>query len=387
MDQTPWRILVNTQPLIGEETGVGNYARHITLALTARSDLFRTTFYHCYYSQSLPNAKSRMQRLLTWTKNKVKASPVLRSLGKKTLACLRTTHNALHKTVFDCYFEPNFILLPQIEARKNLLTVHDFSCLLYPEWHPKERVRYLEEHFPKSLERADHLIMVSETMRQEAVTRFGLALEKISVIPNGLDHQVFHPMDSESSERLLAPYKLPNAFILFAGTFEPRKNLSHLLAAYALLPKTLKNRFPLLLCGAEGWKNNDILEEIRRQAPFVRSLGYVPEAILCALYNRAAVMCYPSWYEGFGLPVVEAMACGCPVLASNNAALTETAGGCAKLADPADIQGISNALREVLEDEDWRKEHKALGLAHAAKYSWEQSAQAHISLISKLCAG
>lgn len=383
----PLTLLVNTLPLIGKETGVGNYTRHIAQAVQARHDLFHVTFYHGFFSQSLPHATTLSQRLLAWTKEKLKASPQLRSLGKKLLSLMRSTRNSFHPPLFDCYVEPNFILLPQIKARKRLLTVHDFSCFLYPQWHPSERVRYLEAHFAQSLERADRIVLVSEAMRKEAITLFALNPEKITVIANGLDHSVFRPLPTPLTERLLAPYKLPLHFLLFAGTFEPRKNLKHLLAAYALLPTSLKEQFPLILCGAEGWKNDDIFEMIRQQQRFVRSLGYVPLQVLPALYNRASLMCYPSWYEGFGLPVVEAMACGCPVFASNHAALKETCGGCAKLADPGDIEAMAKALREVLEDEDWRTEHARLGLTHAATYSWETSAKAHISLISQLCAG
>ena len=283
MDQKPL-LLVNTLPLLGKETGVGNYTRHLAQAVLARRDLFSVTFYHGFFSQSLPHPTAPKERLLALTKEKLKKSPLLRSLGKKALSLMRSTRNSFHPALFDCYVEPNFILLPQIKARKSLLTVHDFSCFLYPKLHPSERVRYLEANFAQSLERADRIVLVSEAMRKEALTLFALNPQKITVIPNGLDHTVFRPLPTPLTEQLLAPYKLPLHFLLFAGTFEPRKNLTNLLAAYALLPSSLKERFPLILCGAEGWKNADIFEMIKKQQRFVRYLGYVPLQVLAALY-------------------------------------------------------------------------------------------------------
>lgn len=381
------KLFINTIPLLGAPTGVGHYARHIAEAVDSRRDAFDPTYFYGYRSKKLSAATeggepSAVDGIKKWLARRT----LLRRMAKKALTVGDGLRQALRGETYDCYFEPNFVLLPTVRSRRAVLTAHDFSCFLYPQWHPAERVRYMGKHFRESLERADRVITVSEAMRREALDLFGLAPERVVTIYNGVDHERFRPSSRESLTRLLGTRALPGHFILYVGTVEPRKNLGNLLRAYNALPEAAKERYPLVLAGAEGWNNADILRLIESMAAHVRLLGYVPIAELPALYTAATVFVYPSWYEGFGLPVLEAMACGCPVLTSDHAALVEVAGGAARHTPPGDPDAMAACLLEMLEDEGQRDALRRRGLERALRFSWEASARKHMELFGDLCA-
>ncbi len=382
------KVLINTIPLLGEQTGVGNYTRQIARALAARQGVFDPVFFYGYYSKKLSGAAAEGETgsLLTKIKELAAQQTLIRRICKKALTVTSAAYSALRGVTYDCYHEPNFILLPTIRARRAVLTAHDFSCFLHPQWHPVERVRHMEKYFRGSLKRADYVITISETIRREAMELFGLAPERIRVIHNGVEHGCFRPYSPESLIAFRRKYSLPERFILYVGTMEPRKNLYNLLLAHAALPDALKKSFPLILVGSKGWNNADILNLIKKHPAHARLLGYVPEADLPAFYSAASLFAYPSWYEGFGLPVLEAMACGCPVLTSDHAALVEVCGGAARHTPPGDVSAMSECLREMLEESSLRADLHNRGLERAAMFSWEKSARKHLELFAELCA-
>ena len=380
------KLCINSIPLLGAPTGVGNYAWQMARAVADDQEHFDPTYFYGYCSRNLPStATEGMNTPLGKIKQRLARQKGLRRMAKKVLTLADSFRNSLYSKIYDCYFEPNFILLPGIRSRRAVLTAHDFSCFLYPQWHPQERVRHMEKHFRASLERADNVITVSEAMRQEAIELFGLQPERVLTIHNGVDHGRFYPHTTADAVRLLTKRALPEHFILFVGTVEPRKNLENLLLAHNLLPTRLKRRFPLVLVGAEGWNNTTILQQIEAMTPHVRLLGYVPLEELPALYTAATLFAYPSWYEGFGLPVVEAMACGCPVLTSDHAALVEVCGDAAVHTPPGDPEAMSHCLCELLENADLRTALRTRGLERAALFSWKTSARQHRELFVKLC--
>ena len=193
---------------------------------------------------------------------------------------------------------------------------------------------------------------------------------------------MFRPMQAHDAAPVLARHGLTDRrYILAVSTIEPRKNFDRLLAAHARLPVALRARTPLVIAGGPGWGralDNDRAAQARRDGA-LRLLGHVPDADLVALYARAAVVAYPSLYEGFGLPVLEAMACAAPVVTSDGTALRDTAGGAALLVDPFDIDAIAAALRRVLEDAGLAATLRAGGRAHAARYTWERTAAGMIA--------
>lgn len=381
------RLLINTIPLLDKQTGIGNYTRHIAQAARNCDFDFETTFFYGYFSRNLRSRQFPGQpKLIDGIMHLAKKGTLLRRICKKGIALGNRACNFIRNRVFDCYFEPNFLLMPNLHARRNIITVHDFSCFLFPQWHPAERVRQMEKNFWGCMERADKIITVSYSIQRQAVEKFGIAADRLAVIPNGVDHSLFRPQSPAEKFRLRQKYDLPSDFALFVGTVEPRKNLHNLLVAYGALPEALKKHFPLIIVGYEGWNNDNIMRLLRKQAEYVRFLGYVPEGDLPPLYGCATFFVYPSFYEGFGLPILEAMACGCPVLSSNDTALLELSGDAAHILQPHDVDDIKLALREMMEDGEKRAQLAAKGLARASLYHWQRSAQAHLQLFRSVCA-
>lgn len=270
------------------------------------------------------------------------------------------------------YHSPNYFLAPH--DGPSVATVHDLSITRYPETHPAARRRYFELAFERSLRRADMLITDSEAVRQEVVADFGVPPDKVRAIHLGVD-EAFRPMAPAETARVLQAHGLVHGgYTLSVATLEPRKKLDRLIAAYAQLPQALRTAHPLVLIGAMGWLNSplrQLIEQAQTQG-WLRFLGYVPQAELPVLYAGASAYAMTSMYEGFGLPVLEAMASGVPVLTSSVSCMPEVAGGAALLAHPDDLDGLREQLVRVLTDNVWRAEAVARGLERARLMTWER---------------
>ena len=273
------------------------------------------------------------------------------------------------------FHAPNYFL--PLYAENGVVTVHDLSVFKFPETHPVERVRQFEKSFRQTLGIATHLITDSEITRQEVIAYFGWPSERVTAIPLGVS-PVFTPRTPAQLTPVLQRYGLnPGAYSLCVSTIEPRKRIDSLLAAYARLPRAIRAAYPLVLVGGKGWHSEHLHASIEaaQQAGWLRYLGFVDEADLPALYAGAHLFVYPSIYEGFGLPVLEAMASGVPVVTSNCSSLPEVSQGAALLLDPDDVAGLSNGMKMALLDESWRSAARANGLHVAQRYTWEQCAQ------------
>ncbi len=268
------------------------------------------------------------------------------------------------------YHGPNYYLPPH--DGPCVSTFHDLSIFLHPEFHPSSRVRYMAHELPVALQRADVLITVSEYMRQEVIAYSGFSPSRVLAIPLAASADFRPRRETECREFLQRSGLTYGSFILFAGTIEPRKNIAGLLDAYERLPRLLRQQYPLVLAGYKGWKSEALHQRLARAqaAGWLKYLGFVTEQDLPVLFSAARAFAFPSNYEGFGLPVLEAMSSGVPVVCSNVSSLPEVSGGCALTCAPQDIDALSSLLVRVLEDERWRGEAIARGIAHAAKFSW-----------------
>jgi alpha-1,3-rhamnosyl/mannosyltransferase len=244
-------------------------------------------------------------------------------------------------------------------------TIHDMTCWLMPELHPAANLR-AERSFAELLRRADRLIAVSESTKNDAVRVLGLQPEKIAVIRAGVAEAFFDADPAGVRER----YGLSRPFVLALGTIEPRKNIGALLDAFEVLPAALRAEFDLVVAGPMGWASEKIGERLRA----VRYLGYVPERDLAPLTAAAAVFAYPSLYEGFGLPVAQAMAAGVPVITSNVSSLPEITGDAAVLIDPRSLAELRDALTRLLESPELRRDFALRGRARAAGFRWQECA-------------
>lgn len=226
-------------------------------------------------------------------------------------------------------------------------------------------------------------VAISHATAQELRDRLGVPMEKIEVIYPAAS-PVFQPMPDDVARRHLEErFGLGDGFILTVGTLEPRKNHRRLLEAWARLPQPLRRAYPLVVVGGKGWKTAALPREFANRAD-CHLLGEVTENDLIALYNRATVFAYPSLVEGFGLPIVEAMACGAPVLTSNRSSLLEVGGDAARLVEPEDVDAIGAALEELLGSEGLRHRLSERGRQRAKSFSWLQNAQQTLALYHRL---
>jgi alpha-1,3-rhamnosyl/mannosyltransferase len=278
---------------------------------------------------------------------------------------------------------PNFILPPC--ANPTVVTLHDLSHLHYPQFHPRERIVYLERYLPQTLQQATRLIAVSEFVRQEIITLLGVAPERIVTVHNGVD-PAFHPYSSIELAPVLSRHGLQaGSYLLAVATLEPRKNLGRLAEAYGGLPATLRQRYPLVLVGARGWLTEALEQQLAplERCGQLRRLGYVPQEELPRLYAGAHAFAYPSLYEGFGLPVLEAMSCGIPVLTANRASLPEVAGDATLLVNPEDVDAIAAGLERLLTDQEWRAGAVQRGLQQAGRFSWTRCIKETIAVYQR----
>lgn len=241
----------------------------------------------------------------------------------------------------------------------SVITLHDFSSITMPGRHRLKTIASFNLFIGRSLERARRVAAVSHSVAEEAVRWFGVPRQKIEIVPNGVD-EFFRPGGEESD------------FVLYVGTLEPRKGIDDLFAVWWSLPEP---RLPLMICGDPGWGV--------RMPEGVQTTGWVDRERLRYLYQRARIFVYPSRYEGFGIPPLEAMACGAPVIATRTGAIGEYADGAALLIDPGDREGLREAMVRLIGDGALRSELRARGIERARQYRWERSAEIMTALLAE----
>lgn len=268
----------------------------------------------------------------------------------------------------------------------SVVTIHDLGYLTFPEAHPARRRLELDLTTRWSLRAARHVIAISQATKADLVHHYGAEPERISVIHHGLSPAFRPPADHAQVAAVRAHHGLSEPYFLYVGTIQPRKNLAGLIEAFArALPRLDQGEaLPLLaLAGREGWLST----AIRRRADElgigerVRFLGYLPDQELPALLSAALAFVFPSFYEGFGMPVLEAMACGAPVLTANSTALPEVAGDAALLVAPSDRDAIAAGLIRLANEPALRAELRTRGLARAAQFTWERCARATLEVL------
>jgi glycosyltransferase involved in cell wall biosynthesis len=374
------KILIDGVSLLSPLTGIGRYTYEISKRLQILSKgEYEIYFNYGYHSKELyglsdsSQKEERAKKIQTF----IKKFPLLKKISRYFYSYIAK----FYKTTYDIYFQPSFIPNPNIKAKKVICTVHDFSFKLQPEWHPKERIDYFCENFDL-VKKADHIITGSNFTKQEIIGYMQIPDEKISVIYHGVNHDLYKEYPQDELQETKNKFDLREDFLLFVGSIEPRKNLLTLLKAYSLLEK--EDRIPLVLVGFKGWENEQIMQEIRNNKDDIRYLGYVSDVELAHIYNLSTLFVYPSLYEGFGLPPLEAMSCGTTVIVSNAASLSEVCGDAAIYVDPSDPIDIKNKILTAQRDKKLREDLAIKGKKQAASFSWDKAAQEHFKLIVQL---
>jgi glycosyltransferase involved in cell wall biosynthesis len=275
---------------------------------------------------------------------------------------------------FDLYHALAFVA-PLVLPRPAVVTVYDLSFIHYPQALPASRRLYLRWFTALSCRRARRVIAISHSTAHDVAQTLNIPLGQIDVAACGYDTERFKPLPAEDIEAFRRREGLPGRFWLFLGTLEPRKNLITLIDAYARLSPS--ERLPLILAGGEGWDYAPIYERIARYnlTDEIRLPGFIPAEALPLWYNSAEVFVFPSVFEGFGLPVLEAMACGTPVIVSDASSLPEVAGDAGLCLPPHDVDAWAQALHKAFTDSEWREAAIQQGLEQAGRFSWRHTAR------------
>lgn len=374
------KILLNGLPVVYPISGVGTYTLQLGRSLEALlgpekifwfgKDLshYSETFYDTTRSGFIDRIRYKL-------KNELRKIP-----GLKKVVHIGRNNQFRSFTLRikpSLYHETNYVPFC-FENGPTVVTICDLSFIRHPEWHPLDRVKYFEKYCLKRLSQVEAVITISEFTKKEMLTLLNVDQAKIYITPLGVDGS-FSP-----GEKKLPG--LPDKYILYLGNLEPRKNLPMLLSAFRRLPGNLQDRYSLVMAGAKGWCTNELGEMLRsfqKDGKLILT-GYVPQTQLPKLYRGASLFVYPSLYEGFGLPVIEAMASGVPVVASNTTSLPEVVGDAGILVSPHDVEGWNNAMNRILNDEEMRSEMSQKGLARATLFSWEKCAQETVAVYKKV---
>lgn len=382
------RVGIDVSLVPGERAGGGQYAYQLARALTRVdpdvSYLLYPVFYYIvhpdYPRTELPEATNMRVAFRDLPPKDVQSfwRPEAPAIFKEWLL---GPVDVVHSTTF-CV--PRF----QLRPKRLVVTIYDLSFITHPEHHLPANVEHCLAGTRLAVEHADAIIAISDHTRRDLVERLGAPAERITVTPLAHDAGLARVNDPERLAAVQKRYGLPENFVLFLGALEPRKNLERLLEAYAVLPPGLRRDVHLVVAGGSGWLNDSIHARVAELGleESVHFAGYIDGGDLAALYSLATVFAYPSLYEGFGLPVLEAMACGTPVLTSNVSSLPEVAGDAAILVTPTDIDSIAAGLRRLLESPALHAELATRGIAQAARFSWERCAEQTLAVYRRVAA-
>ena len=376
------RIAFDYTSAITEPAGIGRYTRGLARALAHLGlEPGSLTF---FTSEPLPPDQPAY--------GLAPGRVLVRSIGHRNLTRLwHRLHVPLPAELLmgicDLIHGPDFVLPPTLFARR-VVTIHDLAYVHYPEAAQPGISTYLSTEVPRALRAADHIIAVSEATARDLADQFSLAPGRISVIYPGVDSAFTAPVDDTTVEELRRSYHLAQPFILAVGTIEPRKNYERLITAFAEATHLPDGPPLLVFAGRRGWLYDDVLQAASRADVDgrVRFLGYVPDHQLPALYHAAAALAMPSLYEGFGLPIIEAMASGTPVICGTAGALPEVADDAAILVDPLDVEGLRDALLLVFRDAARRRELIERGRVRSQRFTWEAAAEAHLQVYRRTIA-
>jgi glycosyltransferase involved in cell wall biosynthesis len=293
-------------------------------------------------------------------------------------------------TSADLFIFTKFVRWPLWRRRPSIVFVYDTAFVDYPDLLATQHFRrYLAQAVPRSLRVADHIVVISQNTKHSLIDHYGVAASKLSVITPAIDHDLFKPAGKTEQDRVAAKYGITSPYILSLGTLEPRKNLVTLMRALDATPLEFKRRYTLVLAGGKGWQDEAIerlYQQLKTEMTVVKT-GFVENEDLPGLYSGAKVFVFPSLYEGFGMPPLEAMACGTPVIAANNSSLPEVVGKAGILVDATDTKALQESLVALLADPKRAADLAKQGLARAKTFTWRASAEELLEIIKTTGAG
>lgn len=375
------KILVDAIPMTGLLTGIARYLRNLYCAMDGMNPAELSYFNgHGSVETMPPLAESGKWQQAT---RAVRTLPDPLVFGLRAARWLKYEHKLnrqCSQKTFDVYHETAFTPA-KLSGTPTVYSVYDLSLRRYRETHPRERVWMFEYFIRTRLKYASHILTISEFIRREIIDEFNVPPSMVTAIPLAPD-PLFTRCSAEALGAVRSRYNLPASYLLFVSSLEPRKNIDLLIEAL----EKADSDVPLVLVGWQGWGAKPWLEKIK-QMDFknpVYLIGHVPDDDLRVLYNGALALVYPSLYEGFGLPIVEAMACGCPVICSNVASMPEVAGDAAVLIDPGSSDDLAQAIQTLVHDSRLRTALVEKGLRQAATFTWDRTARQTLDLFKSV---
>lgn len=366
------RIGLDGLPLTAPKTGVGHYTFELARALASMqpSSVFEVIYPSTYPPIGPVEGENGAPPPGNLRLNRVRVGPLGRHWWSTGLPSYvrRSRLELFHGTNYD---------VPLWRQCATVLTIHDLSHFLHPETHEKRSVRRARRRLPLMARTADAIITPTESVRGEVCEKFKTSPEKVFAVPEAA-RASFRPQPFAATADVRRRLGIGNDFLLTVGTLEPRKNLSVLVSAFAEVTRARsQNNIQLVIAGGRGWLSGPLFETIKNSPArdCIVLTDYLHDDDLRALYSSCRAFIYPSVYEGFGLPPLEAMACGAPVIASRIASLQETTGGAALLFDPGSVGELTQNILGLLQDENARRELSTAGQRRAAKFSWERTAR------------
>jgi len=366
---SPLRVVLNANILLAPIAGIGQYVSELSRALQLRDDVQLSFAHGLHHGKELPVQSLRHYSLLRDLVKRVLPAPY----QAKRWIERRTLNRALNEQNAQLYHEPS--LWPQRVTRPMVFTLHDLTHVHYPQTQPADRLRAIERNLGYALEHSRQILCVSRFTAQQVIQHYGINPKKIHVTPLGVSKD-FRPWSAEQATPLLEGLGLKyRRYLLCVGTLEPRKNLELVFQAIRSLPGSLLEECPLVLCGAYGW--GDLPESMAALLAkrHVIHLGYRSAPELRTLLGGASMLLFPSLYEGFGLPILEAMASGTPVITSNCASMPEVGGSAAHYIDPNDSVDLATAIERLHEDREYWQLLRKRGLLQAQQFTWAHTAE------------
>lgn len=371
------KLLVNAIALTNVHTGIGRYVANLYSEILERhSEELDVTFFDGRgLSREMPGGPTDQERWSRMTDLFWKLPPALGVAIRLLLH--RKREMRFHRLArgFDVYHEPGFFPFRVPAPVRTVFTIHDMSVHRHPECHPRERVLFYKMLFEKRSALASEVLTVSHFSKSEILHYTDFPSDRIEVAHLGCDARTFHPVERGMGASILEGMGLPPSYFLFLGTGDPRKNLD-------LIPRALRSArltVPLVVVGWSGWDRRELPEN-------TIALGFLPDEVLRVVISSATALIFPSFYEGFGLPVLEAMACGCPVVAARAASMPEIGGDAVLyLDDPSDAEGLGRLLARLAGDEGLRESLRVAGLGRAAQFSWADTADKSVAVFRKAC--
>jgi glycosyltransferase involved in cell wall biosynthesis len=362
------RIGVDAREIIKGRNGKGWYVFHV-LSNILKIDKQNTYFLYSDSEIDLPDF-ANAQKII---------------LKEKDLLWHLAMPKRLKADKIDLYWAPTSPIVPALIKIPTVFTIHDLTNLLFPQTHTLKG-RIIEKIFLKTaIKKAKKIIAVSNATKNDVIKFFPKVQDKIQTTYLGFD-QAFRKTTPEECLSELKKRKLKPGYILFVGTLEPRKNVTTILEAYSKLGPDIQDAHPLVAVGSKGWKFGPIFEKVDelKLADKIKFLGYLTPEELAPIYNGASVFVLPSLYEGFGLPPLEAMACGAPVIVSNLSSLPEVVGEAGILVSPLDSDDLAKKITKILSDNVYRQKLSEKSLLQSKKFSWQKTAEETLSIFNEI---